>query len=167
MEEGLPEFLLLVPGLSRALAHRLARRFETRVALGAATIEDLLLVEGMSPDLARRVLDAVAFDGPTKKDAGLYICPNCGSFVSVATDRCPHCGTEESTDLVRLGPEERDQGYTIVACRRCKAYLKELDRRVRWNARSALVEDWGSPHFDVAARRAGYWRACPTLLLLV
>jgi len=106
MEEGLPEFLLLVPGLSRALAHRLARRFETRVALGAATIEDLLLVEGMSPDLARRVLDAVAFDGPTKKDAGLYICPNCGSFVSVATDRCPHCGTVFESDEA---PESRPE----------------------------------------------------------
>lgn len=94
-------------------------------------------------------------------------CHLCGGGWTFGRLRCPHCGTEESADLVRLGLEERDQGYAIVACRRCKAYLKELDRRVRWNARSALVEDWGSPHFDVAAKRAGYWRACPTLLLLV
>ena len=42
--------------------------------------------------------------------------------------------------------------------------MKEIDRRQRWNARSPLVEDWGSPHLDLVARRAGYRRAVPTLL---
>ena len=46
----------------------------------------------------------------------------------------------------------------------CGGYLKELDRRVRWNGRSALVEDWGSPHLDLAARRAGFWRPLPSVL---
>ena len=63
-----------------------------------------------------------------------------------------------------LAPEEREEGYAIAACRRCKGYLKELDRRVRRNGSSALVEDWGSPHLDLVARRAGYWRPLPTLL---
>jgi hypothetical protein len=36
--------------------------------------------------------------------------------------------------------------------------MKELDRRVRWNGGPALVEDWGSPHFDLVAHREGYWR---------
>jgi FdhE protein len=94
-------------------------------------------------------------------------CHLCGGGWMFPRLRCPHCGTEESADLLRLEPEDRDQGYAIVACKRCDAYVKELDRRVRWNARSALVEDWGSPHLDVIAKRAGYWRASPTLLLLV
>jgi len=42
--------------------------------------------------------------------------------------------------------------------------VKEVDRRQRWNARTSIVEDWGSPHLDLVARRAGYWRAVPTLL---
>ncbi|MEK7715042.1 MAG: formate dehydrogenase accessory protein FdhE [candidate division NC10 bacterium] len=94
-------------------------------------------------------------------------CHLCGGAWTFPRLRCPHCGTEASADLVRLEPEDRDQGYVIVACRRCNGYVKELDRRVRWNARSALVEDWGSPHLDVVAKRAGYWRALPTLLSLV
>jgi len=38
------------------------------------------------------------------------------------------------------------------------------ERRVRWNAGSALIEDWGSPHFDLTAHRTGYWRPIPTLV---
>lgn len=91
-------------------------------------------------------------------------CHLCGGGWIAARTRCPFCGNDRSHDLVRLEPEDRDQGYVIIACRHCSAYVKELDRRVRWNAQSALVEDWGSPHFDLVARRAGYWRASPTLL---
>lgn len=45
-----------------------------------------------------------------------------------------------------------------------EGYLKELDRRVRWNAGSALIEDWSSPHLDLTAHRTGYWRPIPTLV---
>ena len=44
--------------------------------------------------------------------------------------------------------------------------MKELDRRLRWNAGAALVEDWGSPHLDLIARRQEYWRPIPTLIQL-
>ncbi len=93
-------------------------------------------------------------------------CHLCGGGWTFARTRCPYCGNERSRDLVRLEPEDRDQGYLILGCNGCKAYLKELDRRVRWNGQSALVEDWGSPHLDLVASRAGYWRPVPTLLQL-
>jgi len=64
----------------------------------------------------------------------------------------------------RVSSKDQEEGYSIAACRRCRGYVKELDRRVRWNGRSALVEDWGSPHFDLVARRAGYWRGIPSLI---
>jgi formate dehydrogenase maturation protein FdhE len=67
---------------------------------------------------------------------------------------------------VRFQGEDREEGYLISACRACHVYLKELDRRVRWNAGSALVEDWGSPHLDVFAHRSGYRREVPTLIEL-
>ncbi len=94
-------------------------------------------------------------------------CHLCGGGWIFARTRCPCCGNEESRHLVRLEAADREQGYVIHACARCRAYLKELDRRVRWNAQSALVEDWGSPHLDLVATRAGYWRAAPTLLSIV
>ena len=92
------------------------------------------------------------------------VCHLCGSGWLASRTRCPYCGADTTRDLVRLEPEEREEGYSIAACRRCRGYVKELDRRVRWNGRSALVEDWGSPHFDLVAKRAGYWRGIPSLI---
>lgn len=67
---------------------------------------------------------------------------------------------------MRLLAEDKDEGFAINACRACRGYVKELDRRVRWNAGSALVEDWGSPHLDLIAYRQDYWRPIPTLVQL-
>lgn len=91
-------------------------------------------------------------------------CHVCGTGWIASRTICAFCGTDRSADLVRLEAEAADEGYFISACRRCGGYLKELDRRVRWNAGPPLVEDWGSPHLDLVARRAGYRRAVPTLL---
>jgi formate dehydrogenase formation protein len=93
-------------------------------------------------------------------------CHVCGGGWVFSRLRCPFCGNQVAKDLVRLAAEEREEGYFISACKQCHAYVKELDRRVRWNAQSALVEDWGSPHLDLVATRAGYWRPVPTLLQL-
>ena len=93
-------------------------------------------------------------------------CHVCGGGWVFPRLRCPFCGTQSSKDLVRIEAEDKEEGYFISACRQCKAYVKELDRRIRWNAGSALVEDWGSPHFDVVAIREGYWRPIASLIHL-
>lgn len=93
-------------------------------------------------------------------------CHVCGGSWVFPRLRCPFCGTQSSTDLARFEAEEREEGYFISACRHCKAYVKELDRRLRWNAGSALIEDWGSPHFDLVAVRQGYWRPIASLIHL-
>jgi FdhE protein len=93
-------------------------------------------------------------------------CHVCGGGWVFPRLRCPFCGTQSSSDLVRLEAEDREEGYFISACRQCKAYVKELDRRLRWNAGSALIEDWGSPHFDLVAVREGYWRPIASLVHL-
>jgi FdhE protein len=91
-------------------------------------------------------------------------CHLCGGAWIFSRVRCPLCGSGEPRDLARLEPGGKDEKYAISACTRCKGYVKHIDRRERWNARTALVEDWGSPHLDLAARKAGYWRPLPTLL---
>lgn len=93
-------------------------------------------------------------------------CHLCGAGWVFSRLRCPHCGSRNAKDFVRLLAEDKEEGYVIAACKACNGYLKELDRRVRWNAGSALVEDWGSPHLDLIAHREGYWRALPTLIQL-
>jgi hypothetical protein len=93
-------------------------------------------------------------------------CHLCGGGWIFSRLRCPLCGTDDGKRLVRLDPSQGDEGYYVAACAECRGYVKELDRRVRWNAGPSLVEDWGSPHLDLAAQRAGYWRPLPSLVQL-
>lgn len=93
-------------------------------------------------------------------------CHLCGGGWGFPRLRCPFCGNDSTQDLARLEPEAKEEGYVISTCKRCRAYVKELDRRGRWNAGPALVEDWGSPHLDLIAHREGYWRPCAPLIQL-
>ena len=91
-------------------------------------------------------------------------CHMCDTRWTFARLTCPLCANRTSADFVRLIAEDADEGYAITACRACRGYVKELDRRSRWNAGSAIVEDWGSPHLDLIAHRQDYWRPIPTLI---
>jgi len=155
------------------------------VGLRSAAVELLALVT------LRPLLDAYFAAARAHLTDGswtLGICPYCGAppgFSDIVEDggrrlschlcagtwrssrmRCPFCGTEESRDLVRLELGEREAGYFVAGCRACSAYIKELDRRMRWNGGPALIEDWGSPHFDVAAQRERFWRPGGSLVQL-
>ncbi len=93
-------------------------------------------------------------------------CHLCGAGWIFPRLRCPLCDTTDAKQFAKFQGEDKEEGYLISVCRACQAYIKELDRRVRWNAGSALVEDWGSPHLDVFAHRSGYWRPVPTIIEL-
>ena len=103
--------------------------------------------------------------GDIVEDGRLQLgCHMCGGGWIFSRVRCPLCGADAPGDLARLEAGGTDEAYFMSACMRCKGYVKQVDRRQRWNARGAVVEDWGSPHLDLAARRAGYWRPLPTLI---
>jgi len=93
-------------------------------------------------------------------------CQMCGGAWPFSRTQCPFCGSHDTEQQVRLELGAADEGYFIAGCRACSSYLKELDRRTRWNGGPALVEDWGSPHYDVAARRQRYTRPAIALLEL-
>jgi hypothetical protein len=94
------------------------------------------------------------------------VCHLCDANWTFARLICPLCGNRTPRDFVRFLAEDADEGYAIGACRACRGYVKELDRRLRWNAGAALVEDWGSPHLDLIAHRQEFWRPIPTLIQL-
>jgi FdhE protein len=170
----------LLPDRGRIGADALAK------ATGLATdVVAVLATVGLRPAL--EALFAPVREHLTEGAWELGICPFCGGppgFTDVIEDgrrrlachlcggawvftklRCPFCGIEGSQHLVRMLPEDaREEGYVISACRSCRAYLKEVDRRARWNAGPALVEDWGTPHFDLFALQQGYWRPVPALV---
>ncbi|MBM4438820.1 MAG: formate dehydrogenase accessory protein FdhE [Candidatus Rokubacteria bacterium] len=174
-EIEIPAFLP-TPG---ALAERVARPLSIRPAIAG-----FLSYAGLRPALAWRLEGARAHlaDGVWT----LGVCPFCGAppaFGDIIEDgrlqlvchlcagrwifsrvRCPLCGADGPHDLTRLESGGADEAYFVSGCARCHGYVKQVDRRQRWNARDALVEDWGSPHLDLIARRAGYWRPVPTLL---
>lgn len=91
-------------------------------------------------------------------------CHFCGGAWGFAKLRCPLCGVEGTKELHRLQAEGDDAGYVITGCRACRAYLKELDRRERWNGGPPTLEDWASPHLDVVARQEGLVKPVPALL---
>lgn len=95
------------------------------------------------------------------------VCALCGGTWTIGRLRCPFCDNRDARTLTRLAGEEEEEGYLIEACDLCHGYLKGVDRRLRWNAASALIEDWGTPHLDLIARRRGYWRGTPSLVQLV
>jgi len=95
------------------------------------------------------------------------VCALCGGNWTIGRLRCPFCDNRDARTLTRLAGEEQEEGYLIEACDLCHGYLKGVDRRLRWNAASALIEDWGTPHLDLIARRRGYWRGTPSLVQLV
>lgn len=91
-------------------------------------------------------------------------CALCGGRWTIGRLRCPFCDNRDPKTLSRLAAEGEEEGYLIEACDLCHGYLKGVDRRLRWNVGSSLVEDWGTPHLDLIARRKGYWRATPSLI---
>jgi hypothetical protein len=91
-------------------------------------------------------------------------CHFCGGAWGFPKLRCPLCGVEGTKEMYRLQAEGPDAGYVVSGCRACRGYLKELDRRERWNGGPPILEDWASPHLDLIVRREGYRKAVPSLL---
>ena len=105
--------------------------------------------------------------GDIQEDGKRWLCcALCGGSWTVGRIRCPFCDNRNAKTLTRLAAEGGEEGYLIEACDLCFGYLKGVDRRVRWNAATPLVEDWGTPHLDLIALRRGYWRAIPSLVQL-
>jgi Protein involved in formate dehydrogenase formation len=98
-----------------------------------------------------------------RRQLACHLCTASWTFARLV---CPLCGNRTPGDFLRLLAEDADEGYAIGACRSCRGYIKELDRRLRWNAGAPLVEDWGSPHLDLIAQRQELWRPIPTLIQL-
>jgi hypothetical protein len=171
----------LLPVSGRIGSVDLQQRSElTQQALAFLAVAGLRPALGRYFEQCRPLVDARLWDRA--------MCPSCGAppgFAELLEDGrrqlachlcdarwtfgrliCPFCDSRTTADFVRLIAEEADEGYAIAACRACGGYIKEIDRRARWNAGSAIVEDWGSPHLDLIAHRRQYWRPMPTLIQL-
>src|SRR2546427_13572 len=111
MDEDFLTWLLLIPGIGRKRAERLAETFQSPAALqpegqelnlcpqcGAFVGKGVTVcpfcgthLEGeVEPEVEGVVEPAV--DRLQPENQGLYLCPNCGSMVAADASVCPKCG---------------------------------------------------------------------------
>ena len=111
MDEDYLSWLLVIPGIGRRRAELLAAKFPSIEALRAATSDDIAVLEGIGPRLAKRVKDFVESAAPGvdrlyRDGAGLYLCPECGALIARDAKQCPFCGTTfEGEEAGEAGPE--------------------------------------------------------------
>ena len=135
MDESYLSWLRLIPGVTADLAKRVAERYPDPELLRGASPKDLAEVTGMTEEVALRVLELVHTASTSdsawyRDEPGLYLCPECGSFVGKGASACPFCGVvfdegEESAPEGGSPVEELLQARNGEAkiCTRCGAFL--------------------------------------------
>jgi rubrerythrin len=98
--------LLLIPKVGKARAKILhAAGFRTCNDLARADPEDIANLPGISPELARSIVDyalhaaSVSVSDQLEVSTELLVCPMCGSMVSGAAKECPNCGIAFSDEV--------------------------------------------------------------------
>lgn len=162
-QESLVEGPELFPGLQRFVAYLVLRPpLEAYLSTARQAFADEYWDSGHCP-----FCGAAPAWGDIREDGKRWLCCTlCGGSWTIGRLRCPFCDNRDAKTLTRLAAEGAEDGYLVEACDLCRGYLKGVDRRVRWNAASPLVEDWGTPHLDLIARRREYGRATPSLVQL-
>src|SRR5881396_1742680 len=135
MDESYLSWLRLIPGVSADLAKRIAERYPDPALLKGATAADLVTVQGMTVDVATRVLELVRAAATAdaswyREEPALYLCPECGSFVGKGSNACPFCGVvfdEEGSAPAPASPVEellQSRNGEAKICTRCGAFLE-------------------------------------------
>ncbi len=98
--------------------------------LEKADIDNFLSVDGIGESTAKDIIDTLEMS--VKEEGGVYLCSNCGAFVSVDAEECSHCGAlmedeedegieiEESTPVQEENEEEESSLYL---CNNCGSFI--------------------------------------------
>src|SRR3990170_2040423 len=137
MDEDFLSWLLLIPGVGRRRAERLAARFPTPGALREASVEDIAAVDGIGASLAERVKEFIAkAEGPVdywyRGEPDLYLCPECGSMIARDARECPSChAVFEGEASIGEGKQPTEEpvdrleraGQSLNLCPECGAFV--------------------------------------------
>ncbi|MCK4718380.1 MAG: hypothetical protein KAT70_06905, partial [Thermoplasmata archaeon] len=89
------QILLAIAGVGPARIRALLEAgFDTAEKLGAASVEELAAVRGISRNLAERMHGAFVVEEKKEDKPSLFLCPECGAFMAEGATRCEICGTE-------------------------------------------------------------------------
>jgi len=82
-------------------------------------------------------------------------CELCGHEWHYQRLKCPFCENERAKDLGYFTSEEED-GYRVDFCRKCKHYIKTLDRRLVGSPGPLELENLTTLHLDMLAHKQGF-----------
>ena len=124
--------MLSMPGVGEKRARKLYEAgFRKIKDIEEADLEEILKKAGIPLRVAKEVKERV------EEKQGIYICPNCGAFVSADAKTCPICGAslEGIEEISEIGGEEErsalkddlfiDEAENLYVCKVCGAFVSE------------------------------------------
>ena len=86
------------------------------------------------------------------------VCSCCGYEWRFKRTKCPFCDNEQAKAFKFFYTENEGKGYRVETCQKCKKYIKTVDTEELEEKVVPAVEDMGTLHLDVLARKEGYSR---------
>jgi FdhE protein len=104
--------------------------------------------------------------GELRIDAGerFLQCSSCAFKWRFKRVTCPFCGNEDQKKLRYFNTETDGKAYRVDVCDECKKYIKTIDLREVQEEIVPIVEDMGTLHLDIIAKKEGYTRGVPGIL---
>jgi FdhE protein len=96
--------------------------------------------------------------------AKFLVCSSCGFEWRFKRLGCPFCGNGDHKKLRHFTTEADGKGYRVDVCEECKKYIKTIDLRELKVEVVPLVDDIGTLHLDIIARKEGYTRSTTNIL---
>jgi len=89
------------------------------------------------------------------------VCSCCGYEWRFNRIRCPFCENEEPQAFKFFYTENEGKAYRVETCQKCKKYIKTVDTEELEEEMIPAVEDMGTLHLDILAKKEGYTREVP------
>ncbi len=119
-----------ISGVGKSRAKKIVRSgIDDIEKLEEADIESFLSVEGIGKSTAEDIISTL--EQSKKQDGSIYLCGECGAFVSADSNTCPNCGmimeeneTEEETSDLTTAEESlpEDEG-ALYLCSNCGSFI--------------------------------------------
>jgi len=92
-------------------------------------------------------------------------CSFCGTTGTFESPGCPVCCSQEAASITAFSFEQED-GFTVLACDLCKAYVKTADEKLAARMTPDLLDLVSLP-LDIVIQKKGYERLSPNPLGMV
>jgi FdhE protein len=89
------------------------------------------------------------------------VCSCCGYEWRFNRIRCPFCDNEQAEAFKFFYTENEGKAYRVETCQKCKKYIKTVDTEELEEEIIPAVEDMGTLHLDILAKKEGYTREVP------